>query len=84
MPSSDIVVLTRVRGGAATWAQAEDAAAFASRGIRLAPSMVTDHSFGAYQSALDAAVLAIDGDASQHGGAEFGVEVSDDHEAKAV
>ena len=80
VPSQDVVTLARL-GAHRYDASSCSVDTFAARAIRLAPSMVTDHSFGFYQHAIDCAVLAVGGD-SQHG--DGGSAAGDDHEAKAV
>lgn len=51
VPSRDVVTLTHIGGGRYE-ASACSAEAYVSRGIRLAPSMASDHVFGFYEAAL--------------------------------
>ena len=75
-PAHSVVTLSHTGGGkyAASSCSPET---FASRGITLSPSMVTDHTFGFYQTALDEAVSAVGGDAKHRRAPSIG-------EAKAM
>ena len=90
VPSSDLITLTRLgdtapsRGAARKYeATASSVESFVSKGIRLTPSMVTDHSFGFYENAIAGAILLASGDA-EGGGDREEREPEDDAAAKAV
>jgi hypothetical protein len=94
VPSHDVIRLSRSGPSGVYEATTCSADAYAAKGVQLAPSMIVDHVFGKYQHAIDAALLAIDGEAAKHGGADGGGHRRmpsaptrtdhDDREAKAV